>query len=283
MHVRRLRDPGARAGLDHQPPDRGRPYRDDPLHQARRQGLDQRLPRQARHPEAGRDPHGLGQGQPGALGRGGEAGPGACSSSPGVPEPTAREAMRLAMHKLPIKTRFVVRTRTESVTMSRTASWSSVRAQRRRAGASGSAEAKEELFNLRFQNATGQLDNTARLERVRQDDRARSRRSCASARSRRPRRAKRSTTNGRRRPTRPRQPPQGPRGHRRVDEDGQDGRRRGRRPRAAPPLRQDAAAHAQLYAHDEANDAARATAFASPRPARSRSRSAGASSKCWRA
>jgi large subunit ribosomal protein L16 len=28
----------------------------------------------------------------------------------GVPEPTAREAMRLAMHKLPIKSRFVVRT-----------------------------------------------------------------------------------------------------------------------------------------------------------------------------
>ena len=27
----------------------------------------------------------------------------------GVPEPTAREAMRLAQHKLPIKTRFVVR------------------------------------------------------------------------------------------------------------------------------------------------------------------------------
>jgi large subunit ribosomal protein L16 len=27
----------------------------------------------------------------------------------GVPEPTAREAMRLAMHKLPIKTQFIVR------------------------------------------------------------------------------------------------------------------------------------------------------------------------------
>ena len=27
----------------------------------------------------------------------------------GVPEPTAREAMRLAAHKLPIKTRFVLR------------------------------------------------------------------------------------------------------------------------------------------------------------------------------
>ena len=31
------------------------------------------------------------------------------------------------------------------------------------------AEAKEELFNLRFQNATGQLDNTARLRTVRKD------------------------------------------------------------------------------------------------------------------
>ena len=30
-------------------------------------------------------------------------------------------------------------------------------------------EAKEELFNLRLQNATGQLDNTARLGQVRKD------------------------------------------------------------------------------------------------------------------
>ena len=30
-------------------------------------------------------------------------------------------------------------------------------------------EAKEELFNLRFQNATGQLDNTARLKSVRRE------------------------------------------------------------------------------------------------------------------
>jgi large subunit ribosomal protein L29 len=30
-------------------------------------------------------------------------------------------------------------------------------------------EAKEELFNLRFQNATGQLDNTARLQKVRRE------------------------------------------------------------------------------------------------------------------
>ena len=31
------------------------------------------------------------------------------------------------------------------------------------------AEAKEEHFNLRFQSATGQLDNTARLGEVRRD------------------------------------------------------------------------------------------------------------------
>jgi large subunit ribosomal protein L29 len=31
------------------------------------------------------------------------------------------------------------------------------------------AEAKQELFNLRFQNVTGQLDNTARLGVVRKE------------------------------------------------------------------------------------------------------------------
>ena len=31
------------------------------------------------------------------------------------------------------------------------------------------ADTKEELFNLRFQNATGQLDNVARLTQVRRD------------------------------------------------------------------------------------------------------------------
>ena len=30
-------------------------------------------------------------------------------------------------------------------------------------------EFKEELFNLRFQNATGQLDNTARIGQVKKD------------------------------------------------------------------------------------------------------------------
>jgi large subunit ribosomal protein L29 len=30
-------------------------------------------------------------------------------------------------------------------------------------------EAKQELFNLRFQNATGQLDNPARVQQVKKD------------------------------------------------------------------------------------------------------------------
>ena len=31
------------------------------------------------------------------------------------------------------------------------------------------SEAKQELFNLRFQNVTGQLDNTSRIREVRRD------------------------------------------------------------------------------------------------------------------
>ena len=46
--VRRVRPQGPRGRLAHEPPDRGRSYRDDPQDQAWRQGVDQRLPRQAR-------------------------------------------------------------------------------------------------------------------------------------------------------------------------------------------------------------------------------------------
>ena len=74
--LRRVRAEVARPRLDHQPPDRGRPRRDDPQDQTWRQGLDQRLPRQAVHEEARRDPDGLGKGQPRGLGRRGQAGQG---------------------------------------------------------------------------------------------------------------------------------------------------------------------------------------------------------------
>ena len=107
--LRRLRpgDPGA--GLDHQPPDRGRPARDDPLGQARRQDLDPDLPGQARHEEAGRDPDGLRQGRARPLGRGRQAGPDPLRDGRRRARAEAVEAMRLASHKLPVATRVVVR------------------------------------------------------------------------------------------------------------------------------------------------------------------------------
>ena len=66
--LRRLRNSGARARLADRPPDRGCPNRHDQAHQAWRQGLDPGVPGQAGHPEAGRDPDGIRQGQPRALG-----------------------------------------------------------------------------------------------------------------------------------------------------------------------------------------------------------------------
>ena len=75
-HVRRLRHPGARARLRHQPADRVGPYRDDPAHQAWRQGVDQHLPRPPADQEAGRDPDGFRQGLAGVVDRQRQAGPG---------------------------------------------------------------------------------------------------------------------------------------------------------------------------------------------------------------
>ena len=46
------------SGVDYRPADRSRPHRNDPFRQARRQGLDTHFPRQARHQEAGGNPHG---------------------------------------------------------------------------------------------------------------------------------------------------------------------------------------------------------------------------------
>ena len=59
--LRRLRAQVPRERLGHQPPDRGRPDRHDPPHQARRQ-RGSTLPGQAGDAKAGRDSHGLRQG-----------------------------------------------------------------------------------------------------------------------------------------------------------------------------------------------------------------------------
>ena len=96
------------AGWSDEPPDRGCTYRDDAQDQAWRQGLDQRLPGQARDGQAGRDPHGLRQGlaehwvaESRAAGR-------VMFELAGVPEPLAKEALRLAGTDS-VRTKFVKR------------------------------------------------------------------------------------------------------------------------------------------------------------------------------
>ena len=71
----------------------------------------------------------------------------------GVPEEVAREALRLAMHKLPCKCKIVSRADLEGGDNSE----------------NELVAAKKELFNLRFQNATNQLDNTSRIKEVRKN------------------------------------------------------------------------------------------------------------------
>ncbi len=159
---RRLRHPGARAGLDHEPPDRSGPNRHDPLHQAGREGVDQHLPGQARHAEAGRDPHGLGKGQPRALGRGREAGPGDVRA---VRRARGRRPRRHAPRHAQAADQDPFRLASGGgMTRARELrEFNEVELEHQL------SEAKEELFNLRFQNATGQLDNSARLGQVRKD------------------------------------------------------------------------------------------------------------------
>src|SRR6478735_4658465 len=57
--LRRVRHPGPDPRVRDEPSDRVRSYRDDPSHQAWRQGVDQHLPRPSAHQEARRDPHGF--------------------------------------------------------------------------------------------------------------------------------------------------------------------------------------------------------------------------------
>ena len=77
--VRRLRVESDGTVLDDGAADRGGARRDDALHQARRQDLDPRVPRQADHQEAAGNPHGQGQGRAGRVGVRGPARAGSCS------------------------------------------------------------------------------------------------------------------------------------------------------------------------------------------------------------
>ena len=86
----------------------------------------------------------------------------------GVPEEVAKEALRLAMHKLPCKCKIVSRADLEGGDKIKTF----VEDLKAKSVAELNEElvaAKKELFNLRFQNATNQLDNTSRIKEVRKN------------------------------------------------------------------------------------------------------------------
>ena len=84
----------------------------------------------------------------------------------GVTEPVAREAMRLAIHKLPIKARFIMRDGRRGVAMTKA---SELRELTDDVLELRLAEAKDELFKLRFGLATGQLDDSTRLPLARRE------------------------------------------------------------------------------------------------------------------
>ena len=108
----------------------------------------------------------------------------------GVDEALARSAMERAIQKLPMKAKFVVRPG-----IARHAGGDDLMTKIDEFVALGDeellhrlADARKELFNLRFQFATGQLDSSARMSTVRTRHRPHAHGACASARSQPPRR-----------------------------------------------------------------------------------------------
>ena len=150
------------AGVAVDATDRGGPDCDDPVYQARGQGLDPDLPRQADHQEAGRDPHGEGQGGAGRLGGGDQAWPDPLRDgrrdgggrARGVPARGAQAADRDQVREADGGSGMKAADLRDL----------SVEELEKRA-----AELAQEVFNLRFQHATGQLENTQRIPLARRD------------------------------------------------------------------------------------------------------------------
>ena len=149
------------------------------------------------------------------------------------------------------------------------------------------AEAKEELFNLRFQHVTGQLDNTTRLGRCAARTSPGSTpssapREIAAAEALRPRRPLMAETNDTTTAHRREPPARSARASSSSHEDGQDRRRHRDRPRAATrcTARRCSAPRSSTCTTrpttPSVGDRVRV-----PRPARCRSSSAGASSRSW--
>ena len=181
--LRRLRPQGDGAGADHRAPDRGGPPRDHASHQAPGAFVDPHLPGRSGLVEAGRSPHGLGQGLAGILGRPRQAGPhpvrAGRRSRPASPR--SRSSAR------PRSCRSRPRSSPASARPGRggRVRWPQIddlKAEDRRPAVEQLGELKREQFNLRFQAATNQLEKPSRVREVRRTI-ARSRRCRASARA----------------------------------------------------------------------------------------------------
>ena len=83
----------------------------------------------------------------------------------GIDEATAKEAMRLASNKLPIKTKFVTKAAEEALVMKA----EELRKLTAPELETKLGELKKELFNLRFQHAINQLDNPHQIAEVKHD------------------------------------------------------------------------------------------------------------------
>ena len=159
--VRRVRHQVARRRLADEPPDRGGPHRDDPQDQARRQGVDQRLPRQARDEEARRDPHGLRQGLARGLGRRGQAGPrdvraGRRAGAPGPRGHAPGRPQAARPHEVRVRG-------------GRPMNAADLRELDDKALVEQIKTARRDAFGLRFQLATGELENTAGVRASKRD------------------------------------------------------------------------------------------------------------------
>lgn len=89
----RIRHPGARSRLDHQPPDRGSLYRHDPLHEAWRQGVDHDLPDKPITKKPATETRAVGSGEPEGMGRGRQAQPHHVPRSVASTRPSPKEAL----------------------------------------------------------------------------------------------------------------------------------------------------------------------------------------------
>ena len=119
------------------------------------------------HQEAGRDPDGLGQGQPGGLGRRRQAGSRDVRAVRGLRDARARGDVARRSTSCRSRRKFITRPgRGDGVMASKA---SELREPRRRGAVRAARDRKEELFNLRFQLATGQLDNPMRIKDVRHE------------------------------------------------------------------------------------------------------------------